>query len=239
VACVCGRIVIPPGEIRASKPVSLRFPASKHPELALHRYNTDSMDRKPSSPRVRTAIQYDPRCRGLYLALAYVRIPKEDRSGHDLYGFVAGYSGGGCYEDEFFHVEQRHGVFTTYTSSYGTYWDIERIGDHGLVGTPLKREVESILDSVQTYLFRRWLKWTEEGLPELQDSAKRRLNCTRRRVFWMSSGFNYGLLEFMSSGSPISVCFGQRADEFRLSMRRRRAERRKKRQSETGHEPSA
>lgn len=71
----------------------------------------------------KNAIQYEPRSRGLRLALAYVRIPrKRSLAMYDTYGFLAGYAAGGRYEDEFFRVEERCGIFTTYSSSYGFLW---------------------------------------------------------------------------------------------------------------------
>jgi len=173
------------------------------------------------------------------LALAYVRIQRDRQRGvYDLYGFLAGYSGGGCYEDEFFHVEERCGIFTTYSSSYGFLWAVDRIGVSGLDGKRLKKPVESILESVREFMFRRWLRWTDDGLPDLQNAAKRRLNCWRRRAFWLSPGFDYELLEFMSQHWPVSLTFGESAEEFRRHVRLRFAQCRAK-HSDIERGPSA
>ena len=118
------------------------------------------MFNKPARLRITTAIQYEPPYRGLTLAIAYTRIPRSGHEGvYDIYGFFAGYAGGGCYEDQLFHVEERCGIYTTYSSSYGFLWAIDRIGVSGLDGKRLKKPIASLLESIQGFVFRRWLKW--------------------------------------------------------------------------------
>jgi hypothetical protein len=114
-------------------------------------------------------------------------------------------------------VKERVGYgFVSYTTSYGCgIWAMDCIGGSGLEGTDVGDETEKILESVQDFMFRRWLKWTDDGLPDLQDSAKRRLDCERQKVFWLSPGFDYNLLRFLSSRWPISVKFGEIAEDLR------------------------
>jgi hypothetical protein len=162
-------------------------------------------------PSIRTAIQYDPRGRGLRLALSYTRVPRPgDRHSHDLYGFLAGYVGGGCFGFEDFHVEKRREEgFVSYTPAAScTGWDFDRIGSSGLADSDFAGGIERLLNSIHDYVFRRWLTWTDDGPPDLQNSVKRRLSCERRRVFYLSPGFDYDLLTFMSPRWPISLMFG-------------------------------
>ncbi len=69
------------------------------------------------APRYMTAIQYDPRHRGLQLALAYMRLEAGSPfRTHDIYGFMVGYCGGWAWGDEYFHVGEKIGAgFVSYT----------------------------------------------------------------------------------------------------------------------------
>ena len=124
------------------------------------------------------------------------------------------YVGGGCFGFEDFHVEQRREEgFISYTpAASGTGWAFDRIGSSGLADTGFADGIDRLLDSIHDYVFRRWLTWTDEGIPDLQNSVKRRLNCERRRVIHLSAGFDYDLLTFMSPRWPISLTFGPEAE---------------------------
>lgn len=161
-------------------------------------------------PSIRTAIQYDPRHRGLGLALAYRCVPRAgDPLSHDLYGFAVGYGGGGCYEELYFHVgERREEGFASFTTGWPREgWHEDRIGFSGLANTGIADGVERMLESIHAYLFRRWLKWTgrDKWLPDLRKGAKRRLNCEQRRTFYLSPGFDEDLLAFISPQWGISL----------------------------------
>jgi len=187
-------------------------------------YSKISLTVKPS---IKTAIQYDPRHRGLRLALAYRRFPrKADRQAHDLYGFAVGYGGGGCDEELYFHVEERREEgFVSLTQGYRDEgWVKDLIGSSGLAPKPLPEQVtrvtpfshgiNDIFDSVHDYLYRRRLTWGEDDWPDLRRSAKSRLNCERRRAFYLSPGFDENLLAFISPKWAISLSFGPEAEAF-------------------------
>ncbi len=137
-------------------------------------------------PRIRAAILYDPEDRGLRLALAYVRVRRTgDRQYYDLYGHLEGYSGGGCYDFQSFHVEGRLGEgFVSYTpANGGGSWGDDSIGVSGLAGQDRTDEVERLLSATAHYLFQWWLIRTEDD-PYLRPEAKRRLKCERRQAFY-------------------------------------------------------
>jgi hypothetical protein len=129
---------------------------------------------------------------------------------------MEGYEGGGCYADEFFRVEERREEgFVSYTAADlgGRGWGRDRIGFSGLADTAFADEIEPILASISDSLLRQWLRYTDDGLPDLQISAKRRLNCERRRASYLSPGFDKNLLVFMSPHWPIGLRFGHIPDE--------------------------
>ena len=167
-------------------------------------------------PSVKIAIQYDPRGRGVYLALAYCRIQRGSEPFLDLYGTCTGYCGGGAYSDFNFHVGEQVGVgFISYTHSFCSgYWDEDRIGVSGLAGQRITDDVETLISYVQHRLWTRWCCDTDEGTPDLTPAAKRRLKCERREVFYTSPGFGGALLAFMSPVCGISVQFGEAAEEW-------------------------
>jgi hypothetical protein len=169
-------------------------------------------------PSVKIAIQYEPRSRGIRLALAYCRIRRGSGPFFDLYGYCIGYEGGGVYEDWPFHVGEQIGVgFINYTpANEGCGWADDCIGVSGLAGQEFAAGVESLLNFVQDRLMTRWCCYTDEGEgdPDLTPAAKRRLNCERRKVFYTSPDFNEELLAFLSPEWGISVTFGEAADEW-------------------------
>ncbi len=164
-------------------------------------------------PSINTAIRYCPRDRCLRLALAYLRFPSaRDQLSHDLYGFMVGYSGGGSYEEDYFHVGLRQGEgYVSFTSGWpGQGWREDRIGFSDLANTDFADGVERILESVSAYLFRRWIKNTEGDfrVPDLRNGAKRRLNSKGRRGFYLSPGFDEELLVFMSPQWVVTWHYG-------------------------------
>jgi len=167
-------------------------------------------------PRVKIAIQYDPRGRGVYLALAYCRIRRGSEPFFDLYGTCVGYCGGGAYADFYFHVGEQVGAgFTGYTPSFdGWSWHDDRIGVSGLAGKEFAEGVQALVSYVQGRLWPRWCCSTDEGTPDLSPAAKRRLKCEKREVFYTSPGFDGDLLAFLSPVWGISVHFGEVAEEW-------------------------
>ena len=167
-------------------------------------------------PNVKVAIQYDPKRRGVYLALAYCRIRRGSEPFFDLYGTCVGYCGGGAYADFYFHVGEQVGAgFISYTPSFdGCSWHDDRIGTSGLAGQRFADGIYSLLRAVQGRLWSRWCCCTDEGTPDLTAAAKRRLKCDRRKVFYKSAGFNGDLLAFLSPAWGISVQFGEVANEW-------------------------
>ena len=166
-------------------------------------------------PRVEVAIQYEPRSRGIYLALAYCRIRRGPEPFFDLYGACVGYAGGGAYEDWRFHVGEQAGAgFVDYTpADRGPVWADDLIGVSDLAGKAFAEGVEPLLDLVEDRLWTEWCCWPDDGdIPDLTLEAKERLHCERRKVFYTSPGFNVGLLAFLSSAWGISVDFGEVAD---------------------------
>jgi hypothetical protein len=178
-------------------------------------------------PSFRTAIKYDPGWNGLELALAYSRIPRSgDRRSHDINGILVASCGRGlfsdrCYVDEFFHLGERQGDgFVSYTpAAYGCGWADDLVGVSGRADTDFADWAEEVLDSIRAYLFQRWVRWTDENVPDLRVSAKRRLNCERRRAFYVSSRFNEELLVFMSSTWPLSLRLVRRPEPSAAKVR--------------------
>jgi hypothetical protein len=132
---------------------------------------------------------------------------------------MIGYSGGGCYDGQCFHVGERseEGLVSYTPAISDRRWGVDRIGVSGLAETDFADGVEQLLRSVQDFdfrHFRRWLRWTDDGLPDLQNSAKRRLNCERRRPLCFSRGFDENLLGFMSPRWPVALTFGEDSEEF-------------------------
>ncbi len=189
-----------------------------------------------ASPRVRVkvAIQYEPGCRGIHLALAYCRVRRGAGPFFDLYGYCIGYEGGGVYDNWSFHVGEHVDVgFISYTPAAwggGGGWADDGIGVSGLARQEFADGVEPLLDLVQDRLMTRWCCWDDEGDPDLRPAAKRRLNCERRRGLYRSPGFDEDLLAFLSPVWPISLTFGAEAEErarwVQKSLARRRARRR-------------
>ena len=168
-----------------------------------------------AEPSVKIAIQYEPRSRGIRLALAYCRIRRGSEPFFDLYGYCIGYCGGGAYEDYFFHVGEQVGVgFISFTSSFdGCCWNDDRIGVSGLAGQEFAEGIKSLLDLVEHRLWTDWCCWPDDGdVPDLTPEAKKRLNCERRKVFYTSPGFNQDLLAFLSPKWGISLTFGEEAE---------------------------
>jgi hypothetical protein len=159
------------------------------------------------APRFMTAIQYDPRHRGLQLALAYARVKAVSPfRTHDIYGFMVGYCGGWAWEDNYFHVGERIGVgFVSFTpAAYGNGWADDRVGISGLADTDFAPGIEQLLESIRDYMFRRWICWTDDGQFDLGPSARQRLNCVRRRISYSTAGFNWNLLKFLHPVAGIS-----------------------------------
>jgi hypothetical protein len=124
---------------------------------------------------------------------------------------MVGYSGGGTYEDDYFHVGVRLGEYVSFTSGWPTEgWRRDRIGFSGLADTGFADGIERMLESVSAYLFRRWIKYTEGDyrVPDLRNGAKRRLNCERRQAFYLSPGFDEDLLVFMSPHWAVTWHYG-------------------------------
>src|SRR5271157_761753 len=168
-------------------------------------------------PSVEIAIQYEPRSRGIRLALAYCRIRRGSEAFFDLYGYYIGYEGGGAYEDYFFHVGEQVGVgFISFTPSFdGSCWHDDRIGVSGLAGRKFAEGIEPLRDLVHDRLWTDWCCWPDDGdVPDLTPEAKRRLNCERRRAAYRSPGFNEELLAFLSPEWGISVTFGEAAEDW-------------------------
>jgi len=67
----------------------------------------------------------------------YVRIPRAGGEPVlDLYGFMVGSSGGGCYDNLFFHAGQRaRQGYVSYTPAANIRWSDDEIGINGLAGT--------------------------------------------------------------------------------------------------------
>jgi hypothetical protein len=173
------------------------------------------------APRYLTAIQYDWRHRGLQLALAYTRLEAGSPvRTHDIYGFMVGYCGGWAWGDEYFHVGEKIGAgLVSYTpAAYGTGWADDRVGIiSGLADTDFAPGVEHLLESIRDYMSRRWICWTDDGQPDLAPSARRRLNCARRRVSYATPGINWKLLEFLHPVTGISFSIVQQAPRRRLT----------------------
>ena len=169
-------------------------------------------------PSVEVAIQYDPKRRGIYLALAYCRIQRGSEPFFDIYGTCDGYSGGGCYEHFFFHVGEEVGEgFISYTPASGEdSWRDDRIGVSGLAGQDLADDARALCYHACDILFPRWCCWNDNGDqgPDLTPAAKRRLNCEKREVFYTSPGFDQNLLAFISPEWSLSVHFGAVANEL-------------------------
>ena len=110
-------------------------------------------------PNVKVAIQYDPKRRRVYLALAYCRIRRGSEPFFDLYGTCVGYCGGGAYADFYFHVGEQVGAgFISYTPSFdGCSWHDDRIGTSGLMqGNGLQMVSILFCVAVQGRLWSRW-----------------------------------------------------------------------------------
>lgn len=161
------------------------------------------------NPRIQVAIQYSPSSRGLRLALAYCRVRRGSEPFFDLYGSCVGYCGGGAYGGCSFHVGEQAGVgFTSFTpTSGGRGWADDRIGVSGLGGQHFTDDAETLLECVEERLWKRWCCWIEGGNPDLRPAAKRRLNCERRQALYVSPGFKWELLEFLSPVWGISLTF--------------------------------
>src|ERR1017187_5348181 len=109
-------------------------------------------------PSVKIAIQYDPKGRGVYLALAYCRIQRGSEPFFDIYGTCDGYSGGGCYDHFFFHVGEQVGEgFISYTpADCEDSWRDDRIGVSGLAGQNLADDVRALIGHAGHILFTHW-----------------------------------------------------------------------------------
>jgi hypothetical protein len=179
-------------------------------------------------PKVKIAIQYDPEGRGVRLALAYCRIRRRSQPFFDLYGTCVGYCGGGAYGDFYFHVGEPVGVgFVSFTPSFdGRTWHEDRIGVSGLAGQDIADDICELLEYVQGRLWTRWCCSTEEGNPDLRAAAKRRLDCEKQPVFYISPSFNEDLLAFLSPEWGISVDFGEVEGGWERQRRQRLARKR-------------
>jgi hypothetical protein len=182
-------------------------------------------------PSVKIAIQYEPRSRGLYLALAYCRIRRGSEPFFDLYGCCIGYGGGGAYEDLQFHVGEQVGVgFINCTRADWGGWADDLIGVSGLAEQKFAGGIKSLFDLVEDRLWTDWCCWPDDGdVPDLTPEAKIRLNCERRKVFYTSPGFNEDLLGFLSPAWGLSVDFGEVAEGWERAFSELRKRKRAKR----------
>jgi len=139
---------------------------------------------------------------------------------------MEGYSGGGCYEDRFFHVEERcKEGYISYTPAYYQEgpWQEAEIGASDFANTDVSPEIQKIFESLSTYLYERWITSVDDENVwlDLTPGAKRRLKCARRNVFYKTSRFNKDLLEFLSPVWPISLSFSKENEAFEQKLKAR------------------